>query len=289
MKPLNLKLTAIALSCLLLCGSMTACSSKSQTSSSKAPTTNQSQTQTQTQKPSQNSSNKTETSTTQKQPSATEDSTTQGTNNDINVDAYNEKINYYMALVETLQSEIVTIKEENYIEENDYKARIKELESTVSQLLDRIELIVSGGVITPVDPSQNESNTQPPSFDHISTKNVFEYVVENGKAVITKYVGNDVEVDIPSRIDNYTVYAIGESAFQNSDVVSVTIPNTVRTIDWFAFAGCTSLQSITIPSSVTLVEYGAFDYCPKSMKVNCKKGSYIEAYAHSWGMNVNAE
>ena len=123
----------------------------------------------------------------------------------------------------------------------------------------------------------------------ISKKNDFEYTLKDGKAVITKYVANSSTVEIPARIDGYTVYAIGESAFKNSNIQSVTVPNTVRLIDWFAFAGCTSLKSVTIPSSVTLVEYGAFDYCPKSMQIHCEKGSYIEAYALSWGMNVVAQ
>lgn len=285
MKSANLKILAATLSCILLCGALIGCSAKKQTTTGKAPSTNQ---QTQTQAQTQTQTQEPTATTQQKQPDKVENSGSQSTG-DINVDAYNEKINYYMQLVETLQAEIVNLKEENYIEKNEYEAKIDELERTVSNLLNRIETIVSGNLITPVDPSGKDQNTQSPSFEHVSKKNEFEYTITDGKAVITRYVGSSAAVEIPSRIDNYTVAAIGESAFQNSDVESVIIPNTVRTIGWFAFAGCTSLDSITVPSSVTLVEYGAFDYCPRSMKINCTKGSYIEAYAHSWGMNVNAQ
>ena len=282
MKSAKLKITALVLSCLLLSSSFIACSSKTQNNTNKLPTV---QNQTQTQKPSTDTNSKEEPTTSQKQPDKVENPST----GDINLDAYNEKINYYMALVETLQAEIVTLKEENYIEENEYKTKIKELEHTVSNLLDRIETIVSGELITPVDPSDKQPSNQNPDFEHVSKKNEFEYTLKDGKAVITKYIGTSAAVEIPSRIDNYVVSAIGEGAFQNSDIESVIIPNSVRLIDWFAFAGCTSLESITIPASVTLIEYGAFDYCPKSMKISCQKGSYIEAYAKSWGMNVDAK
>lgn len=286
MKSAKLKITALVLSCLLLSSSLASCSSKSQNNTSKLPSS-QNQTQSQTQKPSTDIDDKDEPTTTQKQPDKIENSNTGSTGN-IDLDTYNEKINYYMALVETLQAEIVTIKEENYIEENEYKTKIKELERTVSNLLDRIETIVSGELITPVDPNKQPSG-QAPDFEHVTKKNDFEYTLKDGKAIITKYIGTSAAVEIPSRIDGYAITAIGEGAFQNSDVESIIIPSSVRLIDWFAFAGCTSLESITIPSSVTLVEYGAFDYCPKSMQVNCPKGSYIEAYAKSWGMNVNAQ
>lgn len=278
MKPSNLKIAAVVLSCILLSSSLIGCSTKTQNNANKTPSVNQNQSQSQTQQTQeQTSADRTE--TTEPKPSG-----------DITLDTYNEKINYYMAMVESLQTEISQIKEENYIEESQYKAKIKELEATVSQLLDRIETIVAGGTIKPVDPSQNNAATQnPDNFDNVSKKNVFEYKVEDGKAVITKYIGKETDVEIPQMIDNYTVCAIGESAFQNCDVQSVTIPNTVRLIDWFAFAGCTSLKTITIPSSVTRVEYGAFDYCSKSMKIHCEKGSYIEAYALSWGISIVAK
>jgi len=42
---------------------------------------------------------------------------------------------------------------------------------------------------------------------------------------------------------------------------SVTIPDSVTTIEWGAFYGCTSLTSVTIPDSVTTIEWHAFDGC----------------------------
>ena len=97
-----------------------------------------------------------------------------------------------------------------------------------------------------------------------------------------------MDLNIPSAIDGMPVVAIGDEAFKGMQIRSVVIPSGVKEIGWFAFSACTVLESVTLPSSVTSIGYGAFDYCPKSFKVICEKGSYAEAYAISWGMNLSA-
>ena len=61
---------------------------------------------------------------------------------------------------------------------------------------------------------------------------------------ITKYNGTDTVVVIPSKINGVTVETIGNAAFQNSAVTSVTIPASVTEIGSNAFAGCTNLTSV---------------------------------------------
>lgn len=61
---------------------------------------------------------------------------------------------------------------------------------------------------------------------------------------ITKYVESDTVVVIPSKINGITVETIGNTAFQNSAVTSVTIPASVTEIGSNAFAGCTNLTSV---------------------------------------------
>lgn len=61
---------------------------------------------------------------------------------------------------------------------------------------------------------------------------------------ITRYNGTDTVVVIPSKINGVTVETIGNTAFQNSAVTSVTIPASVTEIGSNAFADCTNLTSV---------------------------------------------
>ena len=224
--------------------------------------------------PNQNTSN----SQTESNPSGNESA---GTSNDINIDSYEEQISYYMSLVETLQADIVKLREEAYIDECEYQLKISELEDTVDMLKKTISSL-SGE-------NQPSGSIQDPENDNLSAKSDYEYTINDGKVTITKYIGKNIEVKIPSKIDGAPVVKIGEAAFSGLQIRSVTIPSGVKEIDWFAFSGCTVLESVSIPSSVTSVGYGAFDYCPKTLVIKCEKGSYIEAYALSWGMKVTAQ
>ena len=60
-------------------------------------------------------------------------------------------------------------------------------------------------------------------------------------------------IDIPNSITS-----IGNSAFQDCGLTSITIPNSVTTIGAHAFYGCSSLTSIDIPNSVTSIGGSAF-------------------------------
>ena len=82
--------------------------------------------------------------------------------------------------------------------------------------------------------------------------------------------GNSVSGDlvIPSEAGGYTVTAIGEDAFCNSQyMTSVIIPNSVTSIGDGAFVGCESLTSVIIPNSVTSIGDGAFNLCSDLKKV----------------------
>ena len=78
---------------------------------------------------------------------------------------------------------------------------------------------------------------------------------------ITKYVESDTVVVIPSKINGVPVETIGNTAFQNSAVTSVTIPDSVTAILDRAFANCFQLTNISIPNSVTSIGFSAFEHC----------------------------
>ena len=217
-----------------------------------------------------------------------QESVTQQTNHSISENVYAEKVKYYSELVSALQTELLEVKEQNYIKESEYTQKISELENTVQTLINKIEDILTGNQSNEIHPSYKDDG-QNSSPDGIVSKSDFKYSEKDGTITILGYTGSEYDLEIPSTIDGLPVVAIGEDAFRGSRVTSVCIPSSVRTIDWFAFAQCTSLTQITIPFSVTSISYGAFDYCPKNMTVICEKGSYAEAYALSWGMSVLAQ
>lgn len=133
----------------------------------------------------------------------------------------------------------------------------------------------------------------------------FNYTIDNGTITITGYTGPDGAVVIPATIDGYPVTSIGDSAFYASGLSSVTIPNSVTTIENSAFSSCKSmtnvtigsgvisigdyafsgashLTSITIPNSVATIGDGAFISCYSLTSVTIGNGvTSIGRYAFS--------
>ena len=95
-----------------------------------------------------------------------------------------------------------------------------------------------------------------------------------------------IRVTVPAAIEGYPVTAIEDSAFRSTSVTEVTIPYSVTTIGWFAFADCQSLQSVTLPASVESIGYGAFDACP-NLTLYCPASSYAAQYAASFALRYD--
>lgn len=91
----------------------------------------------------------------------------------------------------------------------------------------------------------------------------FEFTLDNTAAIVTnyKYKGTAADVTIPSRYQGKPVTAIEHAAFFNSAVTSVTIPDSVTSIDDNAFGFCSQLTNISIPNSVTYIGFSAFAHC----------------------------
>ena len=67
---------------------------------------------------------------------------------------------------------------------------------------------------------------------------------------------------------NRTLKFIEDSAFANTGLVSVVIPDGVKVIGECAFADCEYLESVVIPPSVKKIERGAFSRCRKLKSVS---------------------
>ena len=87
---------------------------------------------------------------------------------------------------------------------------------------------------------------------------------DNTKKLLLAYIGTDTNVTIPN-----SVSTIGYTAFAYySDLTSVSIPNSVTSIEEGAFAYCDGLTSITIPNSVTSIGEAAFFDCTSLTTLN---------------------
>ena len=71
-----------------------------------------------------------------------------------------------------------------------------------------------------------------------------DFTFDATTGTIKKYNGNDAVVNIPSEINGTPVTTIGNAAFRDSSVTSVTIPDSVTEIGSNAFADCTNLTSV---------------------------------------------
>lgn len=112
----------------------------------------------------------------------------------------------------------------------------------------------------------------------------FEFYESTG--TITKYIGNEKNVTVPSQINGVAVKEISYSAFEGeydndseeyvSNIETIIIENGIETIEKYAFQNCVNLESIEIPESVTYIGHDALTNCSslKSINVNENNKNY---------------
>ena len=122
--------------------------------------------------------------------------------------------------------------------------------------------------------SEKEENSKPPNR-HPQTPGLkpseglaYSPVYKNGNTegeVIGYEVSigdcTDTDIIIPNEYDGMAVIGIGDSAFAGANINSITIPDSVTSINYSAFAHCYVLTSVTIPDSVTSIGDCAFSDC----------------------------
>ncbi|MDF2820113.1 MAG: cell surface protein [Clostridiales bacterium] len=90
--------------------------------------------------------------------------------------------------------------------------------------------------------------------------NGYEYTIKDGKVTITKYVGYEKELIVPSLIDNKPVVMIADRAFYQLDITSVTIPEGVISLGGESFRS-TKLETVVLPKSLIYISNFAFAEC----------------------------
>lgn len=89
---------------------------------------------------------------------------------------------------------------------------------------------------------------------------------------VSGYVGTTTDITIPSSYNGLPITAIKDGAFQNSEIQSVIIPDSVTAICASAFQNCKNLKSVTLGSGVEIIGTYAFYLCGKLEEVNFGNG-----------------
>ncbi len=82
----------------------------------------------------------------------------------------------------------------------------------------------------------------------LTSVNDFIFVPNGSNYAVSEYIGDIVNVSIPSVYNGKEVNAIADGAFQDTDVVTVTVPTTITNIGKNAFAGCRDLEQVNFLS-----------------------------------------
>lgn len=102
---------------------------------------------------------------------------------------------------------------------------------------------------------------------------LFKYQIKNKEIRITRYIGFDTILEIPSEIVGLPVTSIGSCAFESCKTLeSVTIPDTVQSIKDYAFFNCKNLNEVNFKGDAS-IEYHVFKGCNKLEKgfLLCRK------------------
>lgn len=92
----------------------------------------------------------------------------------------------------------------------------------------------------------------------------YGYFVSEDRTFCTTalYIGQDTDVEIPSRLGGLPVAVIGDHTFSNNGLIeSVTVPDGVQQIGKQAFFKCSGLRSVYLPEGVTGIGDQCFGGC----------------------------
>lgn len=92
---------------------------------------------------------------------------------------------------------------------------------------------------------------------------LFRYELDGENAKITSYDGKESPkiLEVPSRIDGYTVTGIGFKGLGNLDCTKIVLPDTLKTLDGRVFYNCKNLKELEIPASVDTISAAITDGC----------------------------
>ena len=125
---------------------------------------------------------------------------------------------------------------------------------------------------TVIFPESAALGTQP--FPLNTAQILYTKDASTGDVTVTDVeAGSETSIEIPETIDGGTVKIIGANAFEDCDTfTSITLPQSLTSIEDIAFAYCTALQNINIPQNVTNIGVSAFLQCKSLTSITIPSG-----------------
>ncbi len=124
---------------------------------------------------------------------------------------------------------------------------------------------------TVIFPESATLGTQP--FPSDTAQILYTKDADGNVTVTDVEAGSETSIEIPETIDGGTVKIIGANAFDGcSSLTSITLPQSLTSIEDLAFDQCTALQNINIPQNVTNIGVSAFLQCESLTSITIPSG-----------------
>lgn len=91
------------------------------------------------------------------------------------------------------------------------------------------------------------------------------YRLNKEELMVSSYFGNAKNIKIPSTFENYKVTIVGHGLFQNSEIESVEIPDSITEVQDYAFASSKNLSKVKLSKNLKVIGNNAFWDC-KNLK-----------------------
>lgn len=116
----------------------------------------------------------------------------------------------------------------------------------------------------------------------------FEYEEINGGIKITKYIGNDKKVVVPSTIENKKVIQITDTVFSGNVVLEeLTLPEEIGNLSSSFFSGCDSLKELTFLGNTSIDSGYSYLPTPSLETLNFAICNEEQFTAMRWGIYEN--
>ena len=107
------------------------------------------------------------------------------------------------------------------------------------------------------------------------TEGDYRYTVSDGQATITSYTGTEEDVVTPGFLGGYPVTEIGEKAFSENGLQSLTVSEGVRRIGYAALWKCRVLKVLNLPASLQVLGLSATTDTTALQKINVSQENPI--------------